>query len=241
LLETSLNSVRTNRGSVAADFVNRIFGDEHRPKTTKPAIELNVPFSQKDEAKKLGARWNPDSKKWFIPDGISDLPFQRWIEKNNPRQDTRPATQTMFAPVWLLTSYENCYCCHKNSSVFAITSQAIEDYDVGDENDVHYQTHRADKNHYVSISNLEQVDERIGQYLAKAAPNYRMDFSKTQHARVYMNHCEHCQAKLGDFYMHNEPGGAFYPDSYEDAQKMKQVIFELGQYPVKGSVGVTSW
>lgn len=232
-------SVRTIRGSMAANLVNRIFGEEPR-KSTKQTIELNVPFAQKEEAKKLGARWNPERKKWFVPEGVSEMPFKRWIE-NVPKPSARPATQTMFAPLWLMTSKESCYRCHKNSVVFAITSQAIEDYDIGDENDVHYQMHRTDKNHYVSISNLEHVDERIGQYLARAVPNYRIDYSKTQNARVYMNHCEHCQTKLGDFYMHNEPGGAFYPDSYEDAQKMKQIVFEQGQYTVRGSVGVTCW
>lgn len=26
-----------------------------------------------------------------------------------------------------------------------------------------------------------------------------------------MNHCTSCGAQLGDFYMHSEPGGAFFP------------------------------
>ncbi|MEE0732772.1 MAG: DUF5710 domain-containing protein [Acutalibacteraceae bacterium] len=30
------------------------------------ALYLEVPYSEKDEAKKLGARWNPKVKKWFV-------------------------------------------------------------------------------------------------------------------------------------------------------------------------------
>jgi len=42
-------------------------------------INLKCPFEEKDEAKRLGARWDPAQKTWFIVD-IEDLtPFMRWI------------------------------------------------------------------------------------------------------------------------------------------------------------------
>ena len=30
------------------------------------ALILNVPYSEKDQAKSLGARWNPELKKWYV-------------------------------------------------------------------------------------------------------------------------------------------------------------------------------
>ena len=42
-------------------------------------INLNCPFAEKDEAKSLGARWDPARKVWYIED-VNDLtPFARWI------------------------------------------------------------------------------------------------------------------------------------------------------------------
>lgn len=40
---------------------------------------LNVPFSEKDNAKAEGARWSPDLKKWYFPEG-SELPegLKKW-------------------------------------------------------------------------------------------------------------------------------------------------------------------
>lgn len=32
-------------------------------------LYLNVPYSEKDEAKALGAKWNAKAKKWFIIEG----------------------------------------------------------------------------------------------------------------------------------------------------------------------------
>jgi len=42
-------------------------------------IHLNVPYSEKDEAKALGARWNPSRKTWFIEDREDLTPFMKWI------------------------------------------------------------------------------------------------------------------------------------------------------------------
>ena len=30
-------------------------------------VYLSVPYEEKDEAKKLGAKWNPQKQKWYIP------------------------------------------------------------------------------------------------------------------------------------------------------------------------------
>ena len=40
---------------------------------------LDVPFSEKEQAKNLGAWWDPAAKKWFVPQGKSLEPFNRWI------------------------------------------------------------------------------------------------------------------------------------------------------------------
>jgi hypothetical protein len=42
-------------------------------------IVLKVPYAEKDEAKALGARWNPTRKCWYVPDGKSSEPFARWL------------------------------------------------------------------------------------------------------------------------------------------------------------------
>ncbi len=44
-----------------------------------PRIYLNVPFAEKDEAKRLGARWDAERKLWYTPDGVDNSPFARWF------------------------------------------------------------------------------------------------------------------------------------------------------------------
>jgi len=41
---------------------------------------LNVPYSEKDQAKELGAFWDPHAKKWFVPRGKNLDLFAKWSE-----------------------------------------------------------------------------------------------------------------------------------------------------------------
>ena len=43
-----------------------------------PRINLSVPYSDKDEAKKLGAKWDAKNKIWYIPTGFDPARFKKW-------------------------------------------------------------------------------------------------------------------------------------------------------------------
>lgn len=43
-------------------------------------IYLDVPFREKDDAKELGARWDAEERKWYIPKGKDSNPFQQWFQ-----------------------------------------------------------------------------------------------------------------------------------------------------------------
>lgn len=53
-----------------------------------PEVFLNVPFREKEEAKRLGARWNPDRRQWYFPLGKgnrSDAP-EHWLQDSDPSE-----------------------------------------------------------------------------------------------------------------------------------------------------------
>jgi hypothetical protein len=39
---------------------------------------LNVPFADKDSAKRLGAKWDATKKKWYVPHGLDVNLFEHW-------------------------------------------------------------------------------------------------------------------------------------------------------------------
>jgi len=42
-------------------------------------IYLNCPFDNKNECKALGGKWDPDQRRWYVPNGISPEKFSKWI------------------------------------------------------------------------------------------------------------------------------------------------------------------
>lgn len=65
---------------------------------TTANITLKVPFNEKDQAKALGARWNAESKHWYVPQGVDAAPFEKWITNSSsqaPSLNTvKPAIQS---------------------------------------------------------------------------------------------------------------------------------------------------
>lgn len=51
-------------------------------------INLNVPYAEKDQAKRLGALWDMARKVWYVEDLANLRPFLKWM----PAHLTRPAT-----------------------------------------------------------------------------------------------------------------------------------------------------
>jgi DNA topoisomerase-3 len=51
--------------------------DDQRRAMLEKGTRLSVPFNDREEAKKLGARWNPEAKVWVAPPGADLEPFRK--------------------------------------------------------------------------------------------------------------------------------------------------------------------
>jgi hypothetical protein len=171
-------------------------------------ILLNVPFEEKDEAKALGARWNPQLKSWYIPIGKDADSFAKWLP---PEPEASLFIQAI-PPVYLAKTFVNCWKCGEFTDVFCFAAAGyIEE---------------GERYEFFShFSNLADMDERLLTILKTHAPHYTGDYSHQAGAYYFINHCEHCNAKIGDFYMHNEPGGEFCP--IDDVQGGAITLYDI--------------
>lgn len=174
-------------------------------------IKLNVPYSEKDEAKALGAAWNWEEKFWYIPKGLSPKKFKRWLPDEAPTFNDGNTIE-LLAPVYLALASTNCWSCKTATPVFCLCARGVEDEDNEGCDDFAWL--------FVSLFNFKHCGDDLQQIIDQHAIGYTKDSSKQAGARYYMNHCKHCGAKLGDFFMHEEPGGAFFPMSKQEAQKI---------------------
>ncbi|MBC07653.1 zincin-like metallopeptidase domain-containing protein [Thalassospira sp.] len=65
--------------------------------TERKRIYLNVPFSEKDEAKALGAKWDRRAKAWYARDDMELEPFKRWQETKAKTPEPKISPEQEFA------------------------------------------------------------------------------------------------------------------------------------------------
>lgn len=51
-------------------------------------VFLNVPYREKDMVKALGARWDRQERRWYVPHGIDPAPFAKWAATSPAGQQT---------------------------------------------------------------------------------------------------------------------------------------------------------
>lgn len=170
---------------------------------------LEVSFAEKEQAKELGARWNPRLKKWYVPEDLDISAFSQWVPDE-------PEEIFAYAPLYLVKSVERCWKCGGSAEVYCLASEGYES-----EGFFH-------EDFFVTYSSLEIIPRELKPYFMSYCPSYYEDYSKTTGGRYCMNHCS-CGAKLGDFYLHNEPGGAFFPTCESTAREIElKRINDLG-------------
>lgn len=49
---------------------------------------LSVPYKEKDQAKKLGAKWDKENKLWFAPEGTDLTPLAAWMPEKSSHVGT---------------------------------------------------------------------------------------------------------------------------------------------------------
>lgn len=73
-------------------------------------LYLNVPFSEKDEAKALGAFWDAEKKKWYAKEKQNYHKFQKWIL--SPDEDE---CMILCDYVYLVEGLHTCFKCKRET------------------------------------------------------------------------------------------------------------------------------
>ncbi|PSY62727.1 DUF5710 domain-containing protein [Escherichia coli] len=177
-------------------------------------IDINVPYNEKDEAKRLGARWDATRKTWYIPDGVPTSDFTRWLPSGN-----------VLSPYWFIAQTpDQCWKCGRETVMTSFLLPAGHKTLEQDEDGLLYWQMQELPAFIFYVDDIPEQNlkklEQIRHYLAK-------DYSKTVNARYWMNHCQHCHMKQGDFQLHCEVDSAFSPDSREVASRI--VLYRIEQ------------
>ena len=142
------------------------------------------------------------------------------FDRNYAVMSTDDYTIKVISPIYLLRSSQTCWGCNTNQEVIAIATRHLEESDPD-------ALHEGDEP--VVLEDIQKMPGSILEYVVRVHPNYEKRQSKTSGSSYYMNTCK-CGAHFGDFYLHSEPGGAFFPTSEDEA---KQILIE--EIPLTGT------
>lgn len=165
-------------------------------------VILRVPFTEKEQAKRLGARWDVSQKMWYVPEGVDPAPLKQWLPV--------ALEPNIRAPYYFLAlSTRRCWRCEGQTSVHGIMLPPGHEvlYVEDDPADDHWE----ETGEATTLSYIYDMQEPVPTRLRTVAPRYKVAYSQTIDGFYWMNHCEYCAAKLGDFATNAELGVALHP------------------------------
>lgn len=176
------------------------------------SLLLNIPYAEKDEAKSLGARWNPNVKKWYVENKKDYPKFSKWILNGQSEANI------ICDYFYIVVGKRTCFRCKKTCSVIGFgienmfTLYDLNKYDRGSNFEyIEGQVHIA--------SEISPLPDKFLQFLNQKF-NYHLGHSKTTDTDYYANHCSHCGVIQGAFYLFEEVDSPFFLDVKEKADEL---------------------
>ena len=196
-----------------------------------PSIDLEVPYQEKDRARALGARWDPRRKVWYVVDPEDLTSFAKWLPQP-PRISLRADS------FFVLESRRDCWRCERATRVFGFAmprghQQLVESSPALEfSSDAEYEAwlDGPDATQWVAqestavLSYVQHISESALARMHSLTMRYRKDYSSVTQTRYFMNHCEHCDAKLGDFETIEEFDAPFRPIGSASASKLLRYL-----------------
>jgi len=114
-------------------------------------------------------------------------------------------------PIYLASTEIDCWKCKSKMTAVAIIAPNIPEAEgeIG------------------ILSDVSLLPEYLVEEIQKLHPNYQLRYSNTSKDKYYANTCPNCSVITGDFYLHSEPGGAFFPMSDIETKKIQVRKIEL--------------
>lgn len=177
-------------------------------------LYLNVPYSEKEEAKKLGAKWNPEKKKWYYNGNPANyVKFAKWLFNIEKQAEIT----ILMDSIYIIEAKRICWKCKKETTVVGIAAEKfITIYDTECDDDNGNPIYNSEiigfddttKGLYITWSDEEKdFPDFLLKYL-KENYNVKTGFSSVV-GKTFANFCEHCNALQGNNFLFHEVDSPF--------------------------------
>ena len=189
-------------------------------------ILLDVPYSEKDEAKKLGAWWSSEKKKWYVKNKSDYHKFRKWISKSE-------AFYIICDYLYVIEGTHTCFKCHKPTRVIGYGIENYLEYD--EENNASMEYEESNEIHIAG--HINPIPQEVLAYLQKKY-NYKNRYSKFANCTYLANCCDNCDVLQGDFFLFNEVDSPFWIEDETAASNLKLYKIPLEYDMVLDSIDI---
>lgn len=184
---------------------------------------LDVPYAEKNSVKALGAKWNPEIKRWYVKNRSEYYKFLKWIlNKTNTGE-----IEFLCDYIYIVESKQTCYKCQHETPVvcFGMERSFCLDYEsyYHENNNLFEDTETGpikfdDEIHI--MPSFSPIPESLLKYLDENF-HYHMGYSNFCGYSYLANHCHHCGKLQGNHFLFDEPESPFYINSANAAAQLK--------------------
>ena len=168
---------------------------------------LSVPPEEYPEVEALGARWDAESKIWYLGPDDDASRFTKWLTDGEDDEEFTIISEQAF----VASASVSCWKCHSNIEVICIYCESG--------------IASGEPLARFSISYVWAMDSALAQQL-EAWRTFRKADSADDQESHFANHCPHCAALQDDLYLHSEPDQPFFdiPHSAPGAVKLTPLV-----------------
>lgn len=173
-------------------------------------VLLNVPYAEKAEAEALGAKWDPELKKWYA---VNDYPkFRKWIGIRNVSPYKWDGAYIISDYIYIVEGMRECYKCHKMTPVICFGFEKLwimnRDPELKDE---YYDDE-------LMLSITAWFDPMPPELIAlvQKTYNFKRVYSRMAGESYWGNCCEFCKSLQGDFFLFEAESSPFAEGKEKD-------------------------
>lgn len=122
------------------------------------------------------------------------------------------------SPLYAAHTVTSCWKCHEEMPVLALIAPNV----------IAPQVPEAERTVCI-LSFIEELPEAVLHFVRNRFPSFQFRYSKTTESRYYANTCPQCGVISGDWHLHIEPDGPFFPTTEEAARKLTLETIPIGE------------
>jgi hypothetical protein len=178
----------------------------------------------------MGARWNPEIKKWYINDSANRDDFERWLPRT---EDVEDVNAIVMKNIYVIEGKRQCWKCKKETPVIGIGIKDVKGLkDLADEVVLDGMIH------IFAPSSVDLLPHNFVDYLQKQH-NLKMKKSQTTNKTYLGNCCTYCHSLQGDFFLFEEVDSPF--NYYYDVNVAKNLVVYKIPVTVDIPIHLDSW